>query len=40
MIMQNKKVQYNMENNELKKARIESCTCYYFDDIILILIIF
>ena len=23
-----------MQNNELKKVRIKSCTCYYFDDII------
>ena len=32
--MQNKKVQYKMENNEFKKARIKNRTCYYFDDII------
>ena len=32
--MQNKKVQYKMENNDLKKVRIKSRTFYYFDDII------
>ena len=32
--MQNKKVQYNLEYNELKKVRIKNRTCYYFDDII------
>ena len=30
MIMQNKKVQYKMENNESKKVRIKNRTCYYF----------
>ena len=32
--MQNKKAQYKMENNELRKVRIKNLTCYYFDDII------
>ena len=32
--MQNKKVQYKMENNEFKKVCIKNCTCYYFDDVI------
>ena len=32
--MQNKKVQYKMENNEFKKIHIKNRTCYYFDDII------
>ena len=32
--MQNKKTQYKMKNNELKKVHIKNCTCYYFDDII------
>ena len=32
--MQNKKVQYKMENNELKKVCIKSRTNYYFDGII------
>ena len=32
--MQNKKVQYKMKNNELKKVCIKNRTCYYFDDII------
>ena len=32
--MQNKKAQYKMENNELKKVRLENRTCHYFDDII------
>ena len=30
--MQNKNVQYKMENNEFKKVRIK-IVCYYFDDI-------
>ena len=34
MIMQNKKVQYKMENNESKKVRIKNRTCYYFGDLI------
>ena len=32
--MQSKKVEYKMENKELKKVRIKNCTCYYFDDVI------
>ena len=32
--MLNKKVQYNMENNELKKVCIKNSTYYYFDDVI------
>ena len=32
--MQNKNVQYKMENNEFKKVHIKNCTFYYFDDII------
>ena len=32
--MQNKNVQYKMENNEFLKVRIKNRTCYYFDDII------
>ena len=32
--MQNKKTQYKMKNNELKKVHIKNRTCYYFDDII------
>ena len=32
--MQNKKVQYKMENNEFKNLCTKSRTCYYFDDII------
>ena len=32
--MQNKKAQYKMENNELKKVRIKNCACYYLNDII------
>ena len=32
--MQNKKVWYKMENNELKKVCIKNLTSYYFDDII------
>ena len=31
--MQNKKVQYKMENHEFKKIGIKSRSCYYFDDI-------
>ena len=34
MIMQNKKVQYKMENNESKKVRIKNRTSYYFGDLI------
>ena len=30
--MQNKKVQYKMENNELKKVRIKNRTSYYLED--------
>ena len=33
-IMQSKKVQYKMENNEYKKVYIKIRTSYYFDDII------
>ena len=32
--MQNKKAQFKMENNELKKVCIKYRTCYYIDDII------
>ena len=32
--MQNKKEQYKMENNELKKVHIKNRICHYFDDII------
>ena len=32
--MQNKKVQYEMENDEFKEVCIKSRICYYFDDII------
>ena len=33
--MQNKnKIQYEMENVELKKVCIKYCTCYYFNDTI------
>ena len=32
--MQNRKVQYKMENNEFKNVRITNRTCYYFDDAI------
>ena len=32
--MQNKKVQFKMENNEFKKVCIKNRTCYYFDEII------
>ena len=32
--MQNKKVQYKMENNELKKVCIKNRSCNYLDDII------
>ena len=32
--MQNRKVQYNMENNELKKVCIKNSTYYYSDDVI------
>ena len=32
--MQNKKVWYKLENNELKKVSIRNCRCYYFGDII------
>ena len=31
--MQNKKVQYKMENNEFKKVHIKNDTGYYFDDL-------
>ena len=31
--MQNKKVQYKTENNELKKVRIKNRTSYYFEDL-------
>ena len=34
IIMQNKKVQYKMENNEYIKVFIKNFMCYYFDDII------
>ena len=32
--MENKKVQCNMKNNEMKKVFIKNRRCYYFDDII------
>ena len=32
--MQNKKVQYKMENNKFKTVCIKNRMCYYFDDII------
>ena len=32
--MQNKKIHYKIENNELKKVCIKNRTCYYFDDVI------
>ena len=32
--MQNKKEQYEMENNEFEKVCIKNSACYYFDDII------
>ena len=32
--MQNKTVEYKMENNEFKKVSINNLTCYYVDDII------
>ena len=34
------KGKYKMENNEFKKVCIKNCTCYYFDDMINILIVF
>ena len=32
--MQNKKAQYKMENNKLKKVNIKNRTSYYFNDIV------
>ena len=32
--MQNKKVEYKMENNKLKKVCINNSMCYYYDYII------
>ena len=32
--MQNRKVWYKMENNELKKVSIKNLSCYYLDNII------
>ena len=34
VVVWNKNVWYEMENNEFKKARIKIRTCYYFDDTI------
>ena len=34
--MQNKKVQYKMENNEFLKIRIQNRMCYYFDNIMIL----
>ena len=30
--MENKKVQYKMENNKSNRVCIKNRTCYYFDD--------
>ena len=32
--MRNKKAEYKMESNKLKKVCIKNRMCYYFDDII------